>query len=372
MAANPNKADYEITPKNPPNDGILFVDHAPAKRGGNLGHALVEYEDGKILAFYPNCNEDNNGHSAVGWMEYKRSTDYGETWSEPIVLDYSKNLFDEGQAGGPNTEKFSAFGEKAVLTDNGDIVIFFLVCNITHDAIWRRFQIPTYIISEDGGHTWSAPYQLCDNRGRLYDAKYDNGEILALHFKNDNEINFLGNKDEHVYQLYVSKDGGRTFELRSELPFDTIGKSYGTMGKLASGSIIVYIYNKNAEDTMDYVISPDDGHTWSEPKIAHFQKKIRNPQMASLNGSYFMHGRSGHLQGEKKDKGHFVLYSSRDGIAWDDGTVLRMREAGTGAYSNSIVVGSHNPNKQNRLLIQSSHAYKLSLTNLLHWWINTP
>lgn len=111
----------------------------------------MEYEDGKILAFYPNCNEDNKGHSAVGWMEYKRSEDYGETWSEPIVLDYSKNLFDEGQEGGPNTEKFSAFGEKAVLTDNGDIVLFFLVCNITHDAIWRRFQIPTYIISEDGG-----------------------------------------------------------------------------------------------------------------------------------------------------------------------------------------------------------------------------
>ncbi|MDP6040213.1 MAG: sialidase family protein, partial [Candidatus Latescibacteria bacterium] len=242
MDVNSNTASYKLTPPNPPNDGILFVDHSPNKRGGNLGHALVEYADGKILAFYPNCDMGNKGHSARGWMEYKRSEDYGQTWSDPVVLDYTKTLFDEGQAG--DGEKFSAFGEKAVLTDEGHIVVFFLVCNITNDAVWRRFQIPKYIISEDGGHTWSEPYELCDNRGRLYDAKYYNGEILALHFKNDNEINFLGNLNEHVYQMYVSNDGGRTFELRSELPFDTTNKSYGTMCKLDSGSIIVYLYDK--------------------------------------------------------------------------------------------------------------------------------
>ena len=160
MSINPNTVEYELTPPNPPNDGIMFVDHSPNRRGGNLGHALVEYEDGKILGFYPNCsNESRNsakpvskGHSARGWMEYKRSEDYGQTWSDPIVLDYTKNLFDEGQAGGG--EKFSAFGEKAVLTDEGHIVVFFLVCNITRDTIWRRFQIPTYIISDDDGRTW--------------------------------------------------------------------------------------------------------------------------------------------------------------------------------------------------------------------------
>ena len=370
MDANPTKANYEVTPKNPPNDGILFVDHAQTGRSGNLGHALVEYEDGKLLAFYPNCSDDNNGHSAVGWMEYKRSEDSGKTWGDPNALAYSKNLFDSGRAGGPNAEKFSAFCEKAVLTDEGEIVLFFLVCNITHDDIWRRFQVPTYIISEDGGYTWSEPRDLCDNRGRLYDARYYDGEILALHFKNDNEIKFWGNKDEHVYELYASADNGRTFSKRSELPFDTAGKSYGTMGKLASGSIVVYIYNENAEHAMDYVVSADGGRTWSDAKVAHFQKKIRNPQLALLNGCYFMTGRSGHY-GEKAKRGHFVLYSSRDGLAWDDGIYLRMREAGTGAYSNSIVVGSLNLHKRSRLLIQASHAYKKSQTNILHWWIDT-
>jgi hypothetical protein len=92
--------------------------------------------------------------------------------------------------------------------------------------------------------------------------------------------------------------------------------------------------------------------------------------MASLNGCYFMHGRSGHY-GEKEGKGHFVLYSSRDGLVWDDGIFLKIREAGTGAYSNSIVVGSLKPHKRKRLLIQASHAYEKSKTNVFHWWIDT-
>ena len=361
--------NYQVSPASPPNDGILFVDNSPAGRSGHLGHALVEYEDGKILAFYPNCSGDNNGHSAVGWMEYKRSEDGGKTWGGPNVLAYSKKLFDSGQAGGTETEKYSAFAEKAVVTDKGEIVVFFLVCNITNDAIWRRFQVPTYIISTDGGHTWSEPFELAGGRGRVYDARYYNGEILALHFKNDNEIKFWGNSDQHVYELFVSGDGGRTFKKRSELPFDTAGKSYGTMGMLGSGELVVYIYNKDAEHTMDYVVSVDGGRTWSDPETAHFQKKIRNGQMATLNGCYFMHGRSGH-HGEKTGKGHFVLYSSRDGLKWDGGVIMKMREAGTGAYSNSLVVGSRNAHKRNRLLIQASHAYEKSKTNVFHWWLD--
>ena len=140
------------------------------------------------------------------------------------------------------------------------------------------------------------------------------------------------------------------------------------MGMLGSVSIVVYIYNSKAEDTMDYVVSDDGGRTWSDVKIAHFKKRIRNPQMATLNGCYFMHGRSGSF-GE--ENGHFVLYSSRDGLAWDDGIYLRKREAGLGAYSNSIVVGSLKLHNRKRLLIQASHAYEKSKTNVFHWWIDT-
>lgn len=298
---------YEVSPKNPPNDGILFVDHSRMGRSGHLGHALVEYQDRKILSFYPNCSDHNGGHSAVGWMEYKRSEDGGETWSHPNVLAYSMDLLDSGQAGGASNGKLSAFAEKAVLTDKGEIVHFFLVCDISTSNAWSHFQTPTYLTSADGARTWSEASKLGDRRGRVYDARYYNGEILALHFANDNTIDFLGNKRDHVYELYASREGGRTFEKRSKLPFDTAGKSYGTMGMLNSGRIVVYIYNRNVEQALDYVVIDDGGRSWSAAKTAQFRKKIRNPQMASLEGCYFMHGRSGSF-GEENN--HMVLYSS--------------------------------------------------------------
>lgn len=167
---------YEVTPRNPPNDGILFVDNSPTGRSGHLGHALVEYEDSKILAFYPNCSADihdskkpSKGHSARGWMEYKRSEDGGKTWSGRNMLAYSKNLFDTVQSGNTR-KKLSAFAEKSVRTDKGEIVVFFLVCDITTNVIWRQFQVPTYIRSPDGGYTWSQPSALCSNRDRVYDS----------------------------------------------------------------------------------------------------------------------------------------------------------------------------------------------------------
>ena len=58
---------------------------------GFLINSLLKNE--KILAFYPNCSLDEKGHSAVGWMEYKRSVDYGETWSQPYIFQPSLNCY---------------------------------------------------------------------------------------------------------------------------------------------------------------------------------------------------------------------------------------------------------------------------------------
>jgi hypothetical protein len=354
--------EFSVIPPNPPNEGFLFVDYSRAGRSGHLGHALVEYEDGKILAFYPNCSNDNGGHSAIGWMEYRHSEDAGLTWDEPSVLPYSKHMLDAGQG-------CSAMCEKAVRSDSGDIVLFSLICDISENAYWRPYYVPTYLRSTDGGRTWSEAKALCDKRGRVYDAINHDGAIFALHFSNDATRDWKGTSDEHVYEMHVSLDEGHTFSKRSDLPFNTRGRGYGTMGVLESGAIIVFIYNVANERELDYVISDDDGQRWSEVKTAHFAKKIRNPQFISFNGRFFMHGRSGSFGAES---GHLVLYSSRDGLGWDEGTYLRRQDAGHGAYSNSIVVGALNPAKPNRLLIQASHAYEKHKTNVLHWWIETP
>jgi len=365
QAANP--PGYEITPAalEPP---ILFVDHQTTGRSGHLGHAMFQRADGKLFAFYPNCSSDDpgrhgtSGHSAVGWMEYKISEDAGLTWGAPQVFDYSRCAIEKALG-------YAIFTEKAVVTDKGSVVLFHLLSDISEDALWEPYLVPTSTRSADGGNTWSEAVEIGAKRGRIYSATFADGVIYALKFDNDAEADFCGTTNEHRYVLYASYDDGLTFGPISVLPFDTQGRGYGTMCRRNDGSLIVYIYNKHAEDQLDYVISEDGGKSWSAPALANMARRIRNPQMVAFGGGFFMHGRSGSY-GPPQTQGHFVLYHSRDGIEWDQGRYLAMRQHGQGAYSNSLVVRPVTDDGVERLRIQASHAYSADSTNVVAWWIN--
>jgi hypothetical protein len=77
------------------------------------------------------------------------------------------------------------------------------------------------------------------------------------------------------------------------------------------------------------------------------QRGIRNPQLSGKLGQwYFLHGRSGShprdLVGDDSGPGNFVLYSSPDGIHWDEGIVLmsRLQTPGGGdCYSANEIIG---------------------------------
>ena len=353
---------FDIEPSNPPNDGILFVDHAKAYRSGHLGHALVEYAPGHILAFYPNCSDANNGHTGDGWMEYKRSTDGGRTWSEPVPLAYSKRVYDSDQGR-------SVMCEKAVCTRDGDILLFNLECaNIAEkNFMWQPLAVPTFLRSSDGGSIWDDAQPLGDEPGRIWDVLYHEGVIYVLELCNDSSIAWYGNLPEHHYSLYVSEDDGRTYTRRSVLPFDFMQRGYGALAFLPGTGLIAYVYNQTDEKHLDYVISRDAGQTWGKPQTALFAKQIRNPQIAAFKGGFVLHGRSG-SRGEDEIRGHFVLYTSHDGIHWDEGRYLQMRTAGAGAYSNNVLVRDPTSQRE-RLLIQASHAYEKSMTNIHHWWL---
>ncbi len=354
---------YQITPDGLPNEGILFADNEKNNRSGHMGHALVEYAPGKILAFYPNCSVDGRfkGHSGDGWMEYKRSEDGGDTWSDPIVLDYTKQLLEESD------HTRSIMCEKAVVADDGKIVLFNLHCDlVTDDEIWEPYFEPTYSISRDGGNTWETRRPFCKERGRIYDAVVRNGVIYVLMFANP-ELPGIAHSEEHDYQIYVSYDNGENFQLLCNVPFaSTINCYYGTMEFLKDGSMIVYIYDERDEHNPKYIVSPDGCKSWEIPRRAFFAKKIRNPQIIRFGDTYFMHGRSGSIGA---GTGHFVLYVSDDGIHWDEGTYLRMVEAGAGAYSNNLLVGGRFGSDHQRVMIQTSHAYKANQTNTIMWWL---
>ena len=281
----------------------------------------------KILAFYPNCSAANNGHTGDGWIEYKRSEDGGVTWSEPSVLEYSKRAYESGAGR-------SVMCEKAVQTDDGTLVLFNLECGNVAEKnwAWAPLGVPTVLRSADEGHTWGSAAPMGDEPGRIWDALYHEGCLFVLELCNDSQIAWHGNLPEHHYALYVSTDQGRTFSRRSVLPFDSQGRGYGAMAILHDGSLIAYVYNIADEKHLDYAISGDGGHTWSGVQTAFLAKQIRNPQIATFRGGFVLHGRSGN-KGEETAIGHFVLYTSRDGVHWDDGRYLSRRNAGWDAYS---------------------------------------
>ena len=352
----PHNDPFTITPAGLPNEGILFVDHSKANRSGHLGHALVEYEPGKILAFYPSCSGIRGGldwmgpewagHNADGWMEFKRSKDGGKTWSEPSELAYSKEVYDQKNGR-------SVFSEKAVRAADGSIVLFNIECDISTNTDWNPTFAPTYLRSTDGGKTWGAAQQLTDVPGRVFAAMVDGKTIFVL----------VRSHEAKDFALYVSTDNGQTFAKRSDLPFAK-GRVYGALALLGDGELIAYVYNVDDEKRLDYVKSSDEGGNWSKPSTAFFAKKIRNPQIAAFKGGYVMHGRSGHVGRDKGDLGHLVLYTSKDGLNWDEGRYMRKRTAHAAAYSNNLLVDGGK-----RLLIQASHAYEHSKANVLQWWL---
>ncbi len=296
-------------------------------------------------------------------MEYKRSEDGGRTWSEPALLAYSKRVYDAGAGR-------SVMCEKAVCTNAGDILLFCLECaNIAKENFcWQPLSVPTVLRSSNGGSTWEDAKPMGDEPGRIWDVLYHQDIIYVLELFNDSSIAWYGNLTEHHYSLYVSEDHGCTFTRRSVLPFEIIQRGYGALAFLPDTGLIVYVYNQTDEKNLDYVISRDAGQTWDRPKTTFFAKRIRNPQMATFKDGFVMHGRSGN-KGEDEAQGHLVLYTSSDGIQWDEGRYLQMRTAGAGAYSNNVLVHDPDGRGPERLLIQASHAYEKHNTNIFHWWL---
>jgi len=329
----------------------LYVDNQSRKRSGHMSHALAEFAPGKIIDFNSNCTAvKHGGHGTFGWIEYRISENAGETYSESFELPYSREALHDGI--------YAISVEKAVACKSGRIVAFCLRNNA--DGLCQPWDTPMYVSSDDGGKSWNPEKELCEYKGRIYDALYHNGVIYVLEFCNDGTGLFLGEKDEHVYRIYTSRNEGESFEELCVVPIPTLGRGYGAMLFDDDGSLHVYAYNYNDQEHMDHIKSMDCGKSWSEPDTIYLKDGIRNPQVAKIDGIYVVHGRNAALTG-------FVLYTSLDGQSFDEGLYLG-RVSGTCYYSNNIIL--KDKNGDNRLLIQYSENYGVkSCVNVKHVWL---
>ncbi len=344
-------------------DTAEFVNHSVTNRSGHLSHALVECMDGSILAFYSNCSAEHlflgrvPGHTMFGWVEYKRSTDRGLTWSEPKVLDYSYKEFLNGN--------YRIGCEKAVVCDDGTIVLF---CLRSIGEFFEPYTTPTCIVSRDSGETWSEPVEVHNEAGRIYDVIYRDGRIYALEFCFDCKTSFTCDEKGKYYKLIVSDDNGKTFRVLSTIPFDTEGHAYGNLIFRQDNSLVFYGYNINDTENMTCLISEDLGKSWGKPFKSYVSKMARNPQVEYLNGYYICHAR---YDGEWEE---FAVYYSKDGINWSDGVIVSdYFENGIGHdgcyYSNSLPVKGKDG--VTRLLVQYSETYvpKTAKATVMHAWI---
>jgi len=356
--------NYRIVPGDVPNKGILFVNHQAENRSGHGGNCLTECHNGDILCFYSNVSGTIwDGHSVGGWSEYRISSDGGASWSDPIALDYSKAVWD-------GDEVYSALVVGVTTAPNGTVIA---VLARFADPKWIKQLPPVYLLSYDHGRTWSEPRDL-DPSASVADVSLT-FDALCVHEDTVYAV-FMSGADNYCpgpYSLYCSTDNSETWTRRSELPFSH-DNYYCTAGVLDNGDLIVYSYPYRKKETnehdLHYVISSDQGYTWSPVQTTYFAKKLRNPQLSEkIGGCYFMHGRSGSY-GE--GRGNLVLYSSRDGINWDEGVILHERVTPEkDAYSANAVVGKYRPNGERKLLIQSSISYdpNSACVNIHHWWV---
>lgn len=384
VRSRPYAADgksFSFYPADIPNTGVLFADRQAKGYSGHGNNSITECRNGDIVAFYSmtgSSGDDWNGHGVGGWSEYRRSTDGGLTWSKPTVFDYSKRMWD-------GDEVYSALVYSLVTAPNGTLIA--TVIRYANEK-WQKQRTPVYLLSNDHGQSWKGPYEF-DESATVDDISY----TMNTSFVHDGEvfIVFRGGTSNMTpggpQTLWVSDDNGKSFSQRSTLPFNN-ATYYWAAGALDQGQIIVYTYDahlrrddKTAEQNIPYVISKDGGRTWSDIQTTHFAKGIRNMQLSTKLGEwYFIQGRSGSnprdLVGDDPGPLNLVLYSSRDGIHWDEGIVLmsRMQTPGRGdCYSANEVIGKYDPATPKRLLIHSDVSYAGSkITNMHQWLVTMP
>ena len=325
----------------------LYVDNESRGRSGHMSHAMTEYEPGKLLAFNMNVSpKRNGGHGQYGWVEYRRSLDAGKTFGEINTFPFSWDAFLDG--------KFTIACEKALTCPDGTVVVFCLRNSPYNEICSEPFYTPYYVTSSDGGVSWGEPKEFSPWAGRIYDAVMYEGDIYVVQFCNDSEIHWTGRLPEHVYRIFKSSDNAKTFKVISTVPQNTLNRGYGSLLFRPDGSLIFYCYNRADEVNMDYMISYDKGITWTCGGRCYLEKGIRNPQTVIWDSQFILHGRGSCGRG-------FMLYTSSDGINWDEGFAIEPNKE-LCYYSNNIVIGD-------KVLLQYSDAYNGGCVNVMHAWL---
>jgi BNR/Asp-box repeat len=299
-------------------DGQLRCSHG--------GPVCMEYASGTLLAFYANTSS----HNVDGWSEYAISKDRGRTWDKYHPLPYSYAAYQKD----PNRP---VWVEEGLVTEKGIAVLF-----LTQFGDGRRVG-NSIARSSDHGDTWGEPVPMASEP-----VGYPAAVAVA---DASNYVLMDGLDGDH--SLYVSTDDGQTWSKRSTL---TLQKDawYGAMCFMEDGRLLAGAYVSNDESHFYYCISEDEGRTWGDQQRAYLDKKVRDPELAYLDGKYYLHGRSGQ---SGNGRGRFVLYQSNDGIRWNNGVIISGDTGHPDGYSHNCIINQYDNGASRELMVLYSICY---------------
>ena len=317
--------------------GTIIADFSKPVNGefrcSHGGPVCMEYADGTIVAFYANTSS----HNVDGWSEYAFSKDGGKTWDKYHPFPYSYEAY-------KRDSMHQVWVEEGLVTEQGTIVLF-----LTHfENIDNAKRIGNSIMrSYDHGMTWSKPEPFAGDVVGYPAAVAVAGEVNYVLIDREND-------DNRNHELYVSNDDGMTWTKRSTLPLQE-DAWYGAMCVMEDGGILAGAYVTKDEHHLYYSISKDGGFTWNGQNKAYLDKKVRDPELAYLNGKYYLHGRTGH-SGEGRHR--FVLYQSGNGRKWNDGVIISGDERKPDGYSHNCIINKYDNDLPAELMILYSIVYE--------------
>lgn len=242
------------------------------EKGRYIGWPTVTVrKNGEVLAVF---SGDREGHICpFGKVQLVRSSDEGETWSEPVTI--ANSIIDDRDAG-------------IIELPNGELLVtWFTSVAYAAQPAWKE-EMEKYpesvrnatvgyfqIRSKDGGKTWSEPVRL-ENIDQT-----PHGPILL----NDGSLFHLGRTDrkngiygngacrfeETVITASRSTDGGYTWEMIcKEIPRDPADNITGFhephVAELSDGTLVGLIRygGKDGDGHMRITFSHDGGYTWTQ------------------------------------------------------------------------------------------------------------
>ncbi|MDF1813505.1 MAG: FAD-dependent oxidoreductase [Verrucomicrobiales bacterium] len=328
---------------------------------GDMGYkrfhipGIVVTAKGTVLAW---CEARKNGSD---WDEIdillRRSTDDGNTWSEPkniteVPGPKTKNPFAlQLKHADPNTVTYN----NPVLIADRDGTVHMLFCLEYMRCFYQR--------SDDDGLTWSTPVEITDTfqafkkdydwkvlaTGPNHSIQLENGRLVVPVWLSTGTG---GNAHRpSVTSTIYSDDGGKTWlagDIAVPCTDEFINPNETVAVQLKDGRVMLNVRSESKAHRRIVVTSPDGATNWSEPR---FQEDLVEPIcMGGLvryehgdkslllfsNPNNLEGGRGGKpVPGKSRARKNVTVYISKDeGESWP---VKRSIESGWSAYSDIAV-----------------------------------